>query len=72
MNKDTGNAARGRQAALVIAGTAVFWVLSTGIGSMVGLSHRILALFDMIALIGFVCALWIIFQIWRARQNSRG
>ena len=62
----------GRQAGLTIAGTGVFWILSTLIGGWIGLSNRILALFDLVALAGFIWALWMIFQIWRLRQNNQG
>lgn len=63
---------KGRRAALVIAGTAVAWVLATFIGGQVGLSIRMLALFDLAALAGFIWSLWMIFQIWRARQDKQG
>lgn len=63
--------AKGRQAALVIAGTAVLWVLATLIGGQAGLSLRWLALFDMLALAGFLFALWMVFQIWRARRSNQ-
>ncbi|RKF15004.1 hypothetical protein D6850_09090 [Roseovarius spongiae] len=63
---------QGRRAALVIAGTAVFWVLATLIGGELGLDNRTLALFDLIALGGFVWALWMIYNIWRARQDNKG
>jgi len=62
---------KGRQAALVIAGTAVAWVLAILIGGQAGLGQRWLALFDMLALAGFLYALWMIFQIWRARQSNQ-
>lgn len=72
MNKRDDQSAKGRKAALVIAGTAVAWVLATLIGAQAGLSQRWLALMDMAALAGFVWALWMVFQIWRARQNNEG
>jgi threonine/homoserine/homoserine lactone efflux protein len=62
----------GRRAALVIAATAALWVLSTMIGAQLGLSNRVLALFDMLALAGFVWAIWMIYNIWRMRQDSQG
>jgi threonine/homoserine/homoserine lactone efflux protein len=65
-------ARRGRQAALMIAGTGVFWILSTFIGGRMGLSNRTLALFDLVALAGFIWAFWMIFQIWRLRQDNQG
>lgn len=62
----------GRRAALVIAGTAVLWVGANFIGTKAGLDHRMLALFDLLALAGFVFALWMVYQIWRARQDNQG
>ncbi len=72
MSKRNDQNRTGRQAALVIAGTAVIWVVAVLVGSQAGLSQRMLALFDMLALAGFVWALWLIFQIWRARQDNQG
>ncbi|WP_299848584.1 DUF5337 domain-containing protein [uncultured Roseovarius sp.] len=63
---------KGRQAALVIAGTAVFWVVASFVGGQLGLDNRTRALLDLIALAGFIWALWMIFQIWRARQDNQG
>ncbi|WP_137699945.1 DUF5337 domain-containing protein [Marimonas lutisalis] len=65
-------ARKGRVTALVIAGTGVFWILSTLIGTRMGLSQRTLALFDLFALAGFVLAIVMIFQIWRARRELEG
>jgi threonine/homoserine/homoserine lactone efflux protein len=63
-------AQQGRKAALVIAGTAVLWIIATFIGAKLGLSNRTRALFDLAALGGFVWALWMIYQLWRARQDT--
>ena len=65
-------ARKGRIVALIIAGTAVFWVLAMLVGAEYELSQRVRALFDLIAMGGFVLALIMIFQIWRARQGSKG
>ncbi|MFD1509008.1 DUF5337 domain-containing protein [Lacimonas salitolerans] len=65
-------ARKGRIAALVIAGTGVFWVLANLIGAEMGWSMRVRALFDLIALAGFVLAIAMIYQIWRARQKDQG
>ncbi len=64
-------ARKGRGAALLIAGTAVFWVLASFLGSQMGLSVRLRGLFDLIAAAGFIWALWMIFQIWRSGQNNQ-
>ena len=68
---DKALARKGRITALVIAGTAVFWILVTLIGAQYGWSNRTRALFDLVALAGFVLAIAMIYQIWRARQNQR-
>lgn len=69
---DKNETEKGRQAAMVIAGTAIFWILATIIGGELGLSNRVRALFDLLALAGFIWAFWMIFQIWRARQDKQG
>ena len=69
--KDTEQA-QGRRVALVIAATAVLWVLATFIGGQMGISNRLLALADMLALAGFVWAIWMVYNIWRARQDNQG
>ncbi|WP_371223561.1 DUF5337 domain-containing protein [Roseovarius sp. 2305UL8-3] len=65
-------ARKGRITALVIAGTAVFWVLASFVGAQMGWNNRTRALFDLLALAGFVWAFVLIYQIWRARQNNQG
>lgn len=70
--RDTELARKGRVAAIVIAATAVFWILATLLGAQLGLTQRVRALFDLVALAGFVWAIWMIFQIWRLRQSDRG
>lgn len=62
----------GRQVALIIAGVAVFWVVALWIGGQMGVSQRVLALFDLIALAGFVFAFRKIYQIWRMRRDNEG
>jgi threonine/homoserine/homoserine lactone efflux protein len=71
-DKDAETARKGRFTAMVIAGTGVFWVLATFIGGEMGLSQRVRALFDLMALAGFVWAFVLIYQIWRARQDKQG
>ncbi|MCW8842965.1 MAG: DUF5337 domain-containing protein [Rhodobacteraceae bacterium] len=65
-------ARKGRIVAIVIAATALFWVAATFIGAEIGLSQRVRALFDLMALGGFVLALAMIYQIWRKRQKNEG
>ncbi len=70
--KDADQILVGRRAALVIAGTAILWVAATFIGAKLGLSQRVLALFDLMALGGFLWAIWMIYNIWRARRDNQG
>lgn len=73
MAQQDGNIERkGRFTAMVIAGTGVFWILATLIGGELELSNRIRALFDMLALAGFIWALVLTYQIWRARRDNQG
>lgn len=62
----------GRRTALVIAATAILWVGATLIGAKLGLGQRVLAFFDLMALGGFLWAVWMIYNIWRSRQDNRG
>ncbi len=70
--KQNNQGKSGQRAALFLAGVGVFWILATWIGGALGLSLRVLALFDLIALAGFGWALWMTYGIWRARQNDEG
>ena len=65
-------ARKGRFTALVIAGTAVFWILANLIGAHLELSNRTRALFDLLALAGFIWAFALIYQLWRLRQDNQG
>ena len=69
--QDAQIARKGRLAALVIAGTGVFWILATIAGGWLALDQRVRALFDLMALGGFVLALVLIYQLWRMRQGNR-
>ncbi|SDE00849.1 DUF5337 domain-containing protein [Limimaricola pyoseonensis] len=62
--------ARGRRAALVLAGTGVFWIAATAAGILLDLPQRWRGLFDLMALAGFVMGLWMTYQTWRARQDD--
>jgi len=70
--RDDEQSRKGRQAALVIAGTGLFWVVATLIGDKEGFSLRLRLLFDLLALAGFIFAFWLIFQYWRSRQDNQG
>lgn len=69
-DRDQQIARKGRVTAMVIAGTGVFWILATLIGGHLELTNRTRALFDMLALAGFIWAFVLIFQIWRLRQDN--
>ena len=71
-NNDQQIARKGRFTAMVIAGTAVFWILATLIGGYLDLTNRVRALFDLLALAGFIWALVLIYQMWRLRQDNQG
>jgi threonine/homoserine/homoserine lactone efflux protein len=62
---------QGRRAALLMAGTAVFWILATAIGAEYGWPTRVRALADLVALAGFGLALWLTFRLWRQRQDDK-
>ena len=64
--------ARARQAkrvALVIAGTMLLWMLAQLIGAELGLPLKYTFLIDLAALAGFIWALVVTYQIWRARRT---
>lgn len=67
-DRDRQLARQGRITALVIAGVGLFWIGATALGSALDWSQRTRALFDLAALAGFGLAIWMIYQLWRARQ----
>ncbi|WP_439525145.1 DUF5337 domain-containing protein [Marivita sp.] len=71
MDRGSEESRKGRRIALLIAGVGVFWILITAIGSEYGWSQRTRALFDLAALAGFGAALWMTYQLWRARQTDK-
>lgn len=70
--KDRQIARKGRLTAMVIAGTGVAWIIATLIGGYLDLTNRVRALFDLLALAGFIWAFVLIFQMWRLRQGNQG
>ncbi|MFZ7090476.1 DUF5337 family protein [Primorskyibacter sp. 2E233] len=60
----------GRKIALVIAGTGVAWIIVNALGAAMGWTSRTLALFDLAALAAFGWAIWMIYGLWRARQEK--
>ena len=71
MGKEQDREARGRRAALVVAGSALCFLLFTWLGERAGLGQGWLALIGLVAAAGFVFALWMCLQMWRARRNDR-
>jgi threonine/homoserine/homoserine lactone efflux protein len=71
-NRNTSKAMSGQRTALFLAGVGVFWIVATWAGSSLGLSMRLRALFDLIALAGFGWALWMTYGIWRSSQKDKG
>ncbi|NCO87051.1 MAG: DUF5337 domain-containing protein [Rhodobacterales bacterium] len=69
--QDTAMARAGRRAALVMAGTALFWIAVHLAEDRLGLSNRMMALLELFALAGFGLALWMTYQVWRMRQNTK-
>jgi hypothetical protein len=63
---DSGKA--GRQLALVIAGTGVFWTLAVLLGEEYNWSQRVRGLFDLIALALFGVAFIFALRLWRTRK----
>ncbi|WP_380058451.1 DUF5337 domain-containing protein [Falsihalocynthiibacter sp. SS001] len=63
------SSAKGRQLALVIAGSGIFWVLGQALGTQLEWTQRTRLLIDLIAMAGFFWSLVVGFQIWRARQG---
>lgn len=58
-----------RRAGLVIAGTGLYWVLIMLIGEKEGFSQGLRLIFDLVALVGFGVAFWLIYLSWRAGQD---
>ena len=69
--QDTAMARAGRRAALVMAATALFWIAVHLAEDRLGLSNRMMALLELFALAGFGLALWMTYQVWRMRQNTK-
>jgi len=59
----------GRQAAILMVATGVFWIAITWAGGALELTNRVRALFDLAALAGFGAGLWIAVLAWRARED---
>ena len=71
MHGDSDQARRGRFIALLSVVTAMIWVSVLALGDTLGWSQRTLAFFDLAALAGFAMAMWLLFGLWRMRQNNK-
>ena len=65
-------ARKGRIVALVIAGAMVVWIAAQWLAPVVGLPGRYAFLFDFAAMAALIWAMVNIYQIWRARQSTKG
>ncbi len=66
--KASDTSAKPRRAALAIAGTMLGWMLVQQIGAEYDWPLKYTLLVDLFALAGFIWALAVVFQIWRARR----
>ncbi len=62
---------QGRVIALVIAGTGLGWIAAMMAGELLDWTQRTRAFFDLAAIAGFGTAIWMIYGLWRARQQDR-
>lgn len=63
-------ARKGRQIAVLIAGTGLVWILAQAVGLWLAVPQRWMALVDLGAVVAFVMALVMTYQIWRARRGN--
>jgi hypothetical protein len=71
-DRDLQLARRGRRAALILAGVALFWILATALGAEYGWPQGVRLALDLIALCGMAGALWMTWTVWRLRQSDKG
>ena len=67
-DRATGTGKQSRRAAMAIAGTMLGWMLLQQIGAQYNWPLKYTLLVDLFALAGFIWALILVFQIWRARR----
>ena len=65
-------AKKGRIVALVIAGSMLLWILAQWIAPMLGVPGRFVFLFDFAVLAALIWSMVVTYQIWRARQDTKG
>lgn len=71
MDRKTDQNAQGRKIAIVLAGVGLFWIAVTALGETLEWTQRTRAFFDLAVMAGFGTALWMIYQLWRARQKDK-
>ncbi|WP_373353069.1 DUF5337 family protein [Pseudoroseicyclus sp. CXY001] len=59
-----------RAAALVMAGTGLYWIIVNFAGAQAGWPTRIRALLDLFALAGFGLGLWMTWRAWRLGRDE--
>lgn len=60
--------AEGRRASLIIAGTALIWMLVQSIGGRQGWSPELMLVFDGLAVVGFVWGVVAAVRAWRGKE----
>lgn len=67
--RDQETAKQARLAAIVMAGTMILWMGAQVVGGEMGWPVRLIYLFDLAALAGFIWSLAVTYQIWRKRRG---
>jgi threonine/homoserine/homoserine lactone efflux protein len=71
--RDADRQARaGRRAALVVALSGLFFVLTMLVEAQYPVPNRIMALLNLAALAGFGVGLWMTWTAWRAGRDDKG
>jgi spore maturation protein SpmA len=60
---------KAKRVALVIAGTMLIWLGGQRIGGELGLPPKYALLIDLAAMAGFIWAMVVTYQIWRASRT---
>ncbi|MDO5530281.1 MAG: DUF5337 family protein [Paracoccus sp. (in: a-proteobacteria)] len=66
------DSAQTRLVAVVLAATALLWLLANWIGRELGLPAHYAFLFDLAAIGGFVWSLLVAWRIWRRKDDMTG
>ncbi len=68
--EDRAMARQARRAAIVMVATMVLWMGGQAAGAALDWPVRFVFLFDFAALAGLFWALFVTYQIWRARRSA--